>query len=507
MTMKRNFIISACLLPVLALLFTACSKSFLEIQPKGLQLESNYYQTPDQAFAALVAAYNPMGWEAGGSDNTYIDPLGPLNSASDECYAGGGGPTDMAFWQVWNNYTLTPALGPQAGFWDRNYTGIYRVNIFLSKIDGVQGLDPATKARYIAEAKFLRAYYYFWLVRLFKNIPLITHPLATEEIYKQTQAPVDSVYHQIETDLKEAIPDLPWTVNIPDEGGRATKGAAYALMGKLIMWEAGPNNNSRMLEAAAYLDSVNFSGYYHLVPNFPDIFSPDNKFNSESILEIVHTGAQNAGWGNWPNFLGNVYTQMVGPRSYSGPIYWSGGWSFNPIIPSFVDSLKGDPRYPYTVADIDSIVNAAPGRSYTAGYDNTGYFIQKYAPLAKYVSTTGQPELNFPNDYIEIRLADTYLLEAEALIRGGGDAGKAGMLLNAVRERVGLPDVAPTLKNIYHERMIELATEGHRWFDLVRLGWAPSVLAFKGFQAGKHELLPIPLVEMNNTQLKQNPGY
>src|SRR5690348_5181991 len=337
---------------------SSCSKSFLNVTPKGLQLESNYYQTPDEAFAALTAAYNPVSWQAGGSDNTYIPLMGGLNCGSDECYAGGGGPSDMAFWQAWNSYDMSGALGPQAGYWDRSYTGIYRVNLFLSKINGIKGLDPATKARYIAEAKFLRGYYYFWLVRLFRNVVLTTKPINTDEIYNQVQAPPDSVYAQIESDFNAAIPDLPAAPLPADQGGRATKGAAIAFLAKTIMWEAGADNNSRMGEAAALLEKVNTSPAYSLQPNFPDIFSPDNKFNSESIFEITHTASQNAGWGNWAAFDGNVYVQMVGPRSYSGPIYWSGGWSFNPVSPVLVAAMKNDPRYPYTIANIDSLTKA-----------------------------------------------------------------------------------------------------------------------------------------------------
>jgi len=483
--------------------FTACKKSFLETQPDGVILESNYYQNPTQALSGLTAAYNPVGWEVGSTDNTYIPRLGPLNSAADECYAGGGSSTDMNGWQAWETYTLTAAVGPQAGFWDRNYTGIYRSNLMLSKLGNVTGLDAATLARYTAEAKFLRAYYYFDLVRLFKNVPLFTAPVPTDQIFNVPQAKPEDVYAQIEADLKAAIPNLPATVAV-SEYGRATKGAGNALLGKVILYE---NNTSRMQEAAGYFELVNSSPNYHLLDKFPDIFSPDNKFNAESVFEIVHTASQNAGWGTWPNFLANIYTQMIGPRTYTGPTYWAGGWSFNPIRADFAQAMKSDPRYQYTIANVDSIVNAAPGRSYIKGYNNTGYFIQKFAPLAKYVSTTGQAELNFPNDYIEIRLADTYLMEAEALVRGGGDQAKAQGYLDKVRARVGLPSVPVTLDNIYNERKFELATEGHRWFDLVRTGKAPTVLGARGFQAGTHEILPIPLVELNNTKLKQNPNY
>lgn len=486
----------------IAALISACSKKFLTTSPVGESLQEDYYKTPAQMLTAVYAMYNPLGWEVGSTDNTYIDKLGALNCGSDECAAGGGGATDMVFWQVFNTYTMSSATGPQAGLWDRNYTGINRCAIVLDNIAGVQGLDAATTARYIAEAKFLRAYYYFDLVREFKNIPLILHTLTPDQVYNQVQTSPDTIYAQIESDLNAAIPVLPPTV-AESELGRATKGAAQALLGKVILTE---NNTARMAEAAAQLEAVNSSGLYSLLPNFADIFNPANKFNSESIFEITHTAAGNAGWGSWPNIQGNVYAQMTGPRSYSGPIFWSGGWSFNPILPSFEKQMQGDPRYNMTIVNVDSL-KALGQANYAAGYANSGFFIRKFAPLATEVSTTGQPELNFPNDYIEIRLADTYLMEAEALVRGGGDLSKAQGYLDAVRARVGLPSIPVTLPNIYHEREMELATEGHRWFDLVRTGQAASVLAFKGFQAGVNEQLPIPLVELNNTKLKQNPGY
>jgi starch-binding outer membrane protein, SusD/RagB family len=482
---------------------SSCSKRFLQVPPNGVVYESSYYQTPDQALAALTAAYNPLAWEMGGSDNTYIDKLGALNSASDECFAGGGGPTDVDTWQAINSYTMTGALGPQAGLWDRNYTGIANANLVLQHIDSVPGLDTATAARYTAEAKFLRAYYYFDLVREFGNIPLITAPLTAEQIYSQPQEGPDSIYAQIEKDLAASIPELPATV-IPAENGRVTKGAANALMGKVILTE---NNTGRMLTAASYLEAVNSSGIYNLLPDFASIFDPTNKFNAESIFEIYHTAASIAQWSTPdPSVLGNVYAQMVGPRSYSGPVYWSGGWGFNPVSGAFADFMRSDPRYAATILNVDSLTHAG-STTYLPGYDNTGYFLLKFAALATDVAKVGQTELNFPNDYIEIRLADTYLMEAEALVRGGGSPSRAQYYLDQVRARVKLPSVPATLANIYNERRLELATEGHRWFDLVRTGQAGPTLAFKGFRTGINEVLPIPLVELNNTELKQNPGY
>lgn len=505
--MKNNHLSKITIIVCVLLVATACRDSFLDVKPKGLALENNYYQTAQQVYTGLIAIYASTAQETSAAINWYSSKIGPLNCAADECWTGGGGATDMSSWQAWNTYTITPANSPANGYWSIDYQGIYRANLLLAKTSGnISGLTDAVKARYIAEAKFLRAYFYFELVRLFKNVPLITGPLDQSQWYSVTQAKPEEVYAQIEKDLNEAIPDLPSTVPA-SENGRVTKGAGMALLGKAMLFQ---NDDTKMAAAANLFSQVRTSGLYALQSNFPDIFDPSNKFNSESIFEIVHSDVQHSQWGQDP-FSGNLYCVMVGPRTYTGPTYVS-GWSFNPIIPAFANFMQSDPRYQYTVANIDGdangLVTTSGGTvSYVKGYDNTGYFIQKYAPLAAYKATSGAYELNFPNDYIEIRYADVLLMEAEALIRAGGSGGQAQTNLDMVRARVGLSSVPATLDNIYNERRLELATEGHRWYDLVRTGKAATVLAFKGFQANKNELLPIPLVDMNNTKMKQNPGY
>jgi len=496
-------------------LLTSCSDSYLQVTPNGQSFESGYYKTSDEVFSGLAATYSNLSVGVGYGQGWWCSRLGALNSAADECYTGGGGAGDVTSWQVWNNYTLSAAVGPQLQFWSMDYAGIYRANLLLQKLDAsnnISGLSADMRSRYVAEIKALRAYYYFELVRLFKNIPLLLTPVSSTDMYNVTQAKPEEVYAQIEKDLNEAIPVLPSVVS-SNENGRLTKGAAMAMLGKAIIYQ---NNESRMAEAASWLNKVNTSGVYSLLPNYGDIFDPANKFNSESILEIHYSGSQKTDWGS-PFFFGNVYVVMIGPRSYgkgtvaSDPQHtYVAGWSFNPIIKSFAASIHNDPRYKYTVADLDSLV-AINQATYdgNAGYMNTGLFIQKYAPLAKWTPTIGNTDLNYPNDYIEIRLADTYLLEAEASVRanGGSVSSRAQELLDAVRARVGLGSKTATLDNIYEERKVEFATEGHRWYDLVRTGKAASILAFKGFTANKNELLPIPMEDMNNSKLVQNPGY
>jgi hypothetical protein len=205
---------------------------------------------------------------------------------------------------------------------------------------------------------------------------------------------------------------------------------------------------------------------------------------------------------------------MVGPRAYTpktadAPDYVS-GWSFLVVTPSLYNAMHGDPRFKYTIADLDSLErnNIA---TYQKANQNTGYFLEKFAGRVSTRSDAGGNwELNFGQNMYEIRLADTYLMEAEALVHTG-ESGAAGtrsyQLLNAVRARVGLPAINATLDNIFNERRLELAGEGHRWFDLVRSGRAATVLASRGFVAGSHEILPIPLLEMENTQIEQSKEW
>jgi hypothetical protein len=504
--MKRNYNISICIIAIL-IFATSCDKKFLDVDPKAIQLESSYYKTTEQLFNGLIAAYDPISWE--GTTAASYTSFVFFVAAGDECYSGGSTAIDIPPIQAMNNYTLDAATGPQLVFWQQYYTGVARSNVVIAKsAETIAGVPDSARTRYAAEAKILRAYYYFSLVRMFKNIPLYIKPLEKEEIYNVTQAKPEDVYAQIEKDLQEAIAEasLPDKVPTATEGGRFTRGTAKALLGKVYLYE------KKWADAAQVLSEVNeipggANAYgYKLLAKFSDVFRPDNEFNSEAILEICHTAKAGSRFGPGSLMEGMITSLLVGPRTYSGAVYVF-GWGACPVIPAFYDYMRTDPRYGATIANVDSLV-ALGQASYVPGYLNTGKFIQKFAPLKKFRPVgVSAPQLNYPQNYIEIRLADTYLMEAEALVQGGGDIARAATLLNAVRARVGLAPIAATLDNIYNERRLELATEGHRWFDLVRTGQAPTVLAFKGFKANKNEVLPIPLFELNNTKLVQNPGY
>lgn len=489
------------------LLLTACGKDWLELDPKGTVLETNFYQNEEEIFEALVATYDILQW--GGTDG-WTMKIGLLNAASDDCYAGGSDASDQPNWVAMDNFTLDPFLGPQSGFWRKGYTGIYRANLVLEKLETVEGLSSEFIARTGAEAKFLRAFYYFDLVRLFGNVPLIDAVLPTDQIYTQTQAEPTAIYALIESDLNDARNTFELPETLPSsELGRVTKGAANALLGKVILYQ---NDESRMAEAAMIFEEVINSGLYDLEDNFGDIFSNDNEFGIESVFEINHSGNQRGDYGNFGNgdTEGNYDVQFFGMRDYVGPDY-ANGWSFCPITEDLVALMENDPRYTHTI--INGNMLKQQGATYTIGYQNTDYFIRKYAGLQDDRALDGEPALNWGNNIREIRLADVYLMAAEAHARSGNDA-QAREYLKPVRLRVGLQPFGgisgnDLLEAIYRERQLELATEGHRFFDLVRTGRAGTVLGSQGFTVGKNEVLPIPQTEIDITEgnLNQNPGY
>jgi Holliday junction resolvase-like predicted endonuclease len=199
---------------------------------------------------------------------------------------------------------------------------------------------------------------------------------------------------------------------------------------------------------------------------------------------------------------------MVGPRGYSkigdfAPDLPS-GWSFNVLTQDFYDFIKNDPRYEATVLNLNALKQAGEV-DYISGHQDTGFFLNKFVPRRSDVTTgAGVPELNYRQNTYVIRLADTYLMEAEAL---GGSGARAQALLDAVRARVGLPSVPVSQTAIMNERRAELAGEGHRWFDLVRTGQAASLLSSRGFTPGRDEIFPIPFKELENTNLVQNPNF
>ncbi|MDG1880992.1 MAG: RagB/SusD family nutrient uptake outer membrane protein [Schleiferiaceae bacterium] len=484
----------------------SCSRDFLDVKPVGRTLEVNHYQNQEQAFEALVSIYDVLQWN---DQNGYTMQHLLMNVASDDTYAGGSDASDQPSWVATNNFTFDPNLGPHSGFWKKAYRGIFRANYYIQLIDDVPNTSEAFKTRTKAEAKFLRAKFYLDLMRFFGNAPLITEPQGADDYFKLNIPGPSGLMTQIATDLTDAILDLPGTVS-GNEMGRVTKSAAQALLARAYLFS---NDASKMADVASLCEDVINSNLYSLEPNFADIFDRQHEYGVESIFEIAYTESSLQGWWQFGSGggEGNVGTQFIGMRDYNGPTYAT-GWGFCPISTDLVSAMSTDPRFTHTVID----AAALQGASYTAGYQNTGYFMKKYAPIQANAALDGDVALNWGTNTRMIRYADVLLMAAEALARTNSESVALGYL-NQVRNRVGLParssSGAQLLEDIYEERRFELALEGHRFHDLIRTGKAVEVLGSEGYQS-HNQWFPIPQNEIDastdasgNPVLTQNPGY
>ena len=496
-------------LAVLAPLFLSSCDDKLNLEyPVGRELETNFYQTEKHMFEALVAAYDPLAWP-GRSGWGVTAPMMP-NIASDDTHAGGSDASDQPGFVAYDMFTLTPTLGPQEQIWGKYYVGVYRSNLVIEKMDGATVSD-AFRTRTLADAKFLRAYYYFELLRYFGDVPLILKTLSLDDGSGQVRTPAADVFAQIEKDLKDAIVGLPLTLE-SDELGRATKGAAQSLLARVILFQ---NDNLRMAEAAELLQDVIASNVYALLEDYGEIFKEENEFHEEAIFSIVYSQEASTDWDRFPTGTeGNVMSQLMGMRDLTGNSPYAPGWSFCPVTLDLVEFMRNDPRFEHSIIDGNAL-KASDGVTYTEGYQNTDYFVKKGAILKAGTSEDGNPVLNWGINHIEIRYADVLLMAAEAIARSGGNEAEAVGYINQVRSRVGLDELSlfltgnDLLNAIYDERRVELALEGQRFWDLIRTNRAEAVLKDKGFVAGKHEVLPIPQIEIDRvgTSLKQNLNY
>ena len=266
-------------------------------------------------------------------------------------------------------------------------------------------------------------------------------------------------------------------------------------------------------EAAQELETLIQSGTYSLVTDYNTIFEEEGENNVESVFEVQYTDLEGAGFGCLQCSEGNIAVGFSGVRNYEGPDFTS-GFSFNVPVQEAYDAFDNDdPRRDIAILDINAWA-ASTGATFGTGYEHTGYFNRKYIPRTRSSDALADLNLTNPNNYRAIRYADVLLMAAEANNRGGLNESKAQEYLNQVRRRAfgdELHDVTASglsLTNaIYLERRLELVGEGHRFFDLVRTGKAAQEI--NGFQEGKHELFPIPAIEIQlaGNVWAQNPGY
>jgi starch-binding outer membrane protein, SusD/RagB family len=476
-------------------LLSSCDQ-LLNIDPEFSQDAESFFNTPEDYERALIGAYDLM-------QTSYLQVwIGEI--ASDNSIAGGESVNDSRGLHEIESMTHGGVNEELRSLMRFNYAGIARTNYIFEHRDNI---DFDGKERILAEASFLRAYYYFVLVTYFGDVPLLVDRRASiNEISGLNRTPKAEVYAQIERDLQTAINVLDWNVPVI---GRITKGAAMALLGKVYLYQ---NKNTEAASVLGELISANQAGY-GLFNDYRRLFYLENENINEDVFTIQYSGQEGGSYGCFVCLEGNAAVGFHGIRQYNGPLYGDGN-SYNLPTQDLYDAFdENDPRRDATVLDIEAFIAAQPNPaaiSYAVGGGgHTGYYNNKYI---KRLDERGLPDddLTSPLNYRVIRFADVLLMAAEAFQKTGNDE-RARTELNKVRSRVGMPSInssgAQLLDEILRERRLELSGEGYRFFDLVRTGRAAAVI--EGFQPNKHELFPIPQVEIDlaGGNWSQNPGY
>jgi len=465
---------------------SSCRESFLDLQPLSNANVRSFYSNEADMQAAINGAY--AGLQAAGVYRE-IYWLAEVRSDNTEQGAGGTG-LSLPLEQI-DRFELEATNATVANAWRDHYVVIARTNAILDRIDGVR-MREEKKKQLQGEAKFLRALMYFNLVRLFGDVPLTIQEFTnTEAAYSLGRTPTEQVYAQIIKDLQEAETSLPAQYAASADLGRATRGAATALLGKVYL------THKQYAEAATKLKELIDSGVYVLLPNYRDVFAVANANHRESVFEVQYK-AGGIGQGlNWAN--------QFAPRGVPTSIIATGGGNgFN--------QPTADMEKAYEPGDLRKEVSMAAGYTTGTGAFVAAPYVRKWIPSTP-ITIAGDTD----NNFIVLRYADVLLMQAEALNETGRTA-EALPFLNQVRRRAGLEALAGLTQAgmrlaVEKERRVELAFENHRWFDLVRTGRAVEVMtaAFPSF-AGRVQsqlLYPIPQtqIDINPAIIKQNPGY
>lgn len=475
-------------------------KKYITKDVVGQYPESEFYTTQAQALSAINAAYQPLAFTT--SNNNRLWVFGDV--ASDDA-AKGGNPGDQADIEFIDQFNINSTNGNLAAMWTLLYDGVTRANIVLSKVPPID-MDKDIQTRILAEARYLRSYYYFELINIFGDVPIVLVPLKPDELQIE-QSTVQQIFETvIEPDLTIASDNLPAGYSGADVG-RATSGAANALLAKAYLFQG------KWDKSAAAAAKVLASGVYDLMPVYSQNFNQKFRNNKESVFAIQHLTAQD------PK-LGSELNQYFAPQIESG-------YFFNAPTQNFVDEFE---KTPLGVVD--------PRLDYTIGRDSMPWFNNRLFDKA-WSSSTGyltrkhqQPLSEAPNksdgnlNYVAIRYADVLLWYAEALNESGHTADALSPL-NKVRKRAresylydtaqaGYPtipdDLLPDItslnqtdvrKAVQHERRVELGFEFHRYFDIIRWGkdYALQALSDKpnfNYDLNKH--FPIPQIERDRNK-------
>ncbi len=482
---------------LLIALLSGCNKDFLVKSPEYSVNTANFFKTKDDAISAINGAYQPLQWP-----KLYNIRMWTTDIMAGNSIVGAGGGSDGIETTNEANFVTTPDNPGVLDLWRGPWPGILRTNIILEKVPGMN-INEKLKNRILGEAHFLRGLYYFILVRFYGGVPLTLKPVNPGDDLRPKRASKTEVYNQIILDFRKAAELLPTrNTYTGSDVGRASKGAAEGILAKVYLtlgdWQ----------KTVDLCNSVKALGFA-LNPSYADNFDPSKKNSIESLFEIQYTS--NAGYNFWSNEnQASWLSTFTGPR---GADMVAGGWGWDQPTQEFMDSYeKGDLR-----KDVTVLYEGGPpfaGKDYQKSYSLTGYNLRKFL-VSKSISSSYD---NSPMDFPVLRYADVLLMKAEAL-NELGRTSEAEIPLDEVRNRAGLPNVSGGMTKeafrlkVLHERRMELAFEGQRWFDLIRVNNGQYAIDFlhsigKSNMSKKFLLFPIPQKAIDaNPNLTQNPGY
>ena len=512
---KIRFIIS---LAFVLGMFSSCKKDFLDKSPIT-ELSGNVLSTEQDFTALLNAAYDPMQWQVYSGPSTHMYPVMFQDIRADNCIS-----QWASYWTFGAPFDDLRNLKPNntniAAMWRKWYTAIARANTateFITKYDGF--ITTGLKDRLLAEAKFVRGFSYFELVKMFGEVPLITTFIgSTSDNLKFARAPKEQVYAQIEKDLQEAFPLLPASYPNTAEKGRATKGAAITLLAKVELYQ------KKWSKVKEYTEMVMGLGY-QLETNYANNWSLSNEYGIESIFEIGYVSG----------FYNNAFESGDAFKNQGSSAYQMFGFIFNGIVGGYGNCVPrknlinlyqpGDTRRDATIIDSATKFSDLNNKTgWDLGIQYYQYFwsvpeaLQSLASARKFIipATVSASLTNLGSDPLNekvFRYSDVLLMHAEAAIMGAGGDG-LGSLNQVIFRAYGNAShnlTSYTLADVKLQRRLELATEGYdRFTDLVRWGDAASALAFKHYTVGRDEVLPIPQGEIDLVGagiLTQNIGY
>ena len=485
---------------ILTLLLSGCD--FLNRSPYDSVDTSQGFQTLADAEAAINAAYQPLQWA-----KLYNMRIWTLDIIAGNSEVGAGGGTDGEETVDLANFIADADNFAALDLWRGPSPGILRCNFVLQKVPAMN-IDETIKNRILGEAHFLRAHYYFLLVRLFGGVPLQTEPADSNSDLLLPRASAEKVYELIVEDLDQAITLLPKrSAYTLEHIGRATKEAAMAELARVYLTHYQDYEHYQLV--VDLCEEIRKMGY-QLEADYADLWNPSKQNGVESIFEVQYYGKTNYDFWSNENQASWLST-FTGPRN-SGMAAGCYGW--NQPTAEFVSQYEiGDVRKEKTV-----FYTGCPtfdGMTYSSAYSTTGYNVRKFL-----LTKTQSPDYNTSNqNWVVTRYADVLLMKAEAL-NEMGQTTLAEAPLYEVRCRAGLTNRSTIeglsqmqmREKIIHERRMELAFEGHRWFDIIRYkdNYALNFLHSIGKTAAtsKHLLLPIPTQEREaNPKLTQNPGW